>query len=412
MTTKKLAFGRYDYAAFLTFSAYSGCSVIIPLALVKMKGDLGFSLSQGGALQVIRSVSMVVAMVYCGVAAGKYGKRKTMGVSSLFMALGILACAVSQSYLMLLPMLLITGLGEGIIEGIATPFVQQLHVDESGRYVNIAHSFWSVGMFATVLGAGALLNAGVHWRLVMGLVGILSLMPMVFYFWPESPGREYPETQEVIDGAKVARQAWAILSTPRFWVYLAIIFLNGGCEFCLSFWSASFIQLNFAGSAWAGGIGTALVALGMFIGRTCSGIFVPQDKLKHLMLGSSILCFPATIPMAFLRPEAFDNPNTALYILYVLLFVGGLGVACFWPTSQVYATERLPHLDPTMIFVIMSCSGIPGCGIFSWLMGVLGDTVGLDKSFFLVPITAGLIGVIIAIEGFLLKEKPKSGSVP
>ena len=57
----RLKFGRYDYAAFLCFISYAMCSIIIPVSLVPIAGDLRFPLTEGGMglggiLQVFKTV--------------------------------------------------------------------------------------------------------------------------------------------------------------------------------------------------------------------------------------------------------------------------------------------------------------------------------------------------------------------
>ena len=51
-----------------------------------------------------------------------------------------------------------------------------------------------------------------------------------------------------------------------------------------------------------------------------------------------------------------------------------------------------------MLFILLSCAGVPGCGVFTWLMGYVGDqTGGLRAAFYLIPACylalAGLIGL-------------------
>ena len=402
--------GRYDLAAFMSFACYAGCSVIIPLSLVQMARDLGFALESGGmaaggALQGIRSVAMVAAMAGCGFAAGRYGMRRLMGAAMLCMGTGIALTAFSPSYLFLLPLLMLAGLGEGLIEGIATPFVQALHPRESGRYVNTAHSFWSVGLFVFVLAGGALLGRQISWRAVLGITGLITLVPALLFLWREHPDKRYPEEKQTASAAVVWQRVAAIARTPKFWCFFVVMFLNGGSEFCLTFWAASFIQLNFQASAWAGGMGTALLAAGMFCGRSGAGLLVKQSHLKHLLLWSALGTIPVALAILLIRPENFAVSSHALYALYPCLFLAGVGVAPFWPTTQVYCTDRLPHLDSTMVFVILSCAGIPGCGFFSWLMGVIGDHYGLRTSFWLVPATLIGIAAIILAEGFLLPRR-------
>ena len=45
---KPMVFGRFDYAAFWSFTVYAAGSVVIPVALVELARDLGFPLEAGG----------------------------------------------------------------------------------------------------------------------------------------------------------------------------------------------------------------------------------------------------------------------------------------------------------------------------------------------------------------------------
>ena len=61
--------GRYDYATYMTYIAYSSCSVIVPVVLVEIAHTLNFPLESGGqgaggALQIGRSLFMVLAMIF------------------------------------------------------------------------------------------------------------------------------------------------------------------------------------------------------------------------------------------------------------------------------------------------------------------------------------------------------------
>jgi MFS family permease len=135
MSKKHLKFCRYDYAQFCASFSYAAGSVVVPIALVAMSAQLGFSLEEGGmtaggGLQVARTVSIIFTMLICGFLGGRFGKRITLGYSALAMGLGIGMCALAPSYSILFIAVMIAGLGEGVIEGLATPFTQDLHVHD------------------------------------------------------------------------------------------------------------------------------------------------------------------------------------------------------------------------------------------------------------------------------------------
>ncbi len=394
----RMSFGRFDYAAFLTFFAYAAGSVVIPVVLVTLAHDLRFPLESGGmtaggVLHLGRSLPMVVSMLLCGFMAGWWGKRRTLGWSVLLMATGMGLCAISPGYGILLLALILAGCGEGVIEGLATPFVEKLHPAEPGRYINFTHAFWSVGVVATVLLAGALLSLGVPWRFLVGGVAALTMIPVLLLLLPARRGRDYPDHHEPLHWTVVGGHATRIMRSPRFWLFFAAMFFAGGGEFCLTFWCASYIQLHFSSAAWAGGVGTACFAGGMVLGRTGWGYLLHQRHLKGLILFSSLGGVLVTIALPL---------QSSLWIFFCLLFLSGIATAPFWPSVQSYCVDRLPGTDSTMVYILLSCAGVPGCGVFTWLMGYMGDRAGdLCGAFYLVPLCFLLLGLLVIVEGIL-----------
>ncbi len=405
---KKLVFGRYDYAACLTFLMYAFTSVVVPMALVPLAIDLGFPLEDGGmalggALQLGRSIPMVAAMVFCGFASGIWGKRRSLGYSVLVMALGTMAAAISPGYSVLFLALAISGLGSGVVEGLATPFVQDIHPDEPGRYLNLSHSFWSLGVVALTLAAGGLLYAGVSWRYLVFAVGLLAMIPTLFYLWPDKK-TAYPDHEDKVHWKEVIQNTKNILKVKRFWLFFAAMFFAGGAEFCLTFWCASFIQIEYGGAVWAAGAGTAIFAAGMFAGRILSGYFVRQNGLKLLLLVLAGVGAVVSVFFPFLH---------SLNILFVLLFLSGVTMGPFWPSIQSDG-ERRVRGDTTMIMILFSCAGVPGNGFFAALIGIAGDIVGLRMSFFIIPFCMAMIFVLLGWDWLSErneKKAPNSSSV-
>jgi MFS family permease len=394
--SRRMIFGRFDYAAFLSFFVYAAGSVIVPVALVSLAEELGFPLAAGGmaaggGLSLGRTLPMVVAMLLCGFAAGRWGKRRSFGWSVLLMGSGIALCAVTPSYGVLLLALMVAGLGEGVIEGLATPFVQDLHPDEPGRYINFSHAFWSVGVLVTVLLCGALLSAGVSWRWLIGAVGIAAAVPGGLLLLPGRSDRNPDQHPEPLPWRRVRDQARAILRRPRFWLFFAAMFVAGGGEFCLTFWCASYIQLQFTPEPWAGGVGTACFAAGMVAGRVGWGYAIRQHQLHWLVLFSALAGTGITV---------FFPVLTDLGVFFGLLFLAGIATGPFWPSVQSRCADRLPEVDTTMLFILLSCAGVPGCGFFTWLMGYLGDgPAGLAGAFYLVPGCFLALALLVAADG-------------
>jgi MFS family permease len=354
--------------------------MVIPMCLVPLAADLGFPLDdggmgQGGALQMARAVPMVAAMLLCGFASGLWGKRRVLGLSLLLMAGGISACAFAPFYGVLFVALVVSGLGEGVVEGLATPFVQDLHPDEPGRYLNITHGFWSIGIVFLVLIAGWLLSGGISWRIIVLGAGASALVPALILLTRGRNGASFSDRFVKTHWREVCGDSWAILRERRFWLFFAAMFFAGGGEFCLTFWCASFNQLEYGRTAWAAGAGTACFSAGMILGRLGSGWLVRQDRLKPLIVWMALISTAVSLFFPWLQ---------SLRALFVLLFVSGIAAGPFWPSIQSDGAHRVKG-DYTMMMILFSCAGVPGCGVFTTLIGVVGDWVGLRASFLLVP---------------------------
>ena len=402
MSREKLQFGRYDYTAFSAFTMYSVVSLAIPIMIVAMGKSLNFpiddgGMGHGGILHMVRSCFMLVTLLVCGFISARFGKRYTMGASLLLMGLGIMLCSFAQAYWVLLPCLMLAGLGEGICEGIATPFIQALHPKEQERYVNIAHSFWSVGIFTAVLLVGGLLALGVNWRLVLGIAGFITALVSLGFLWKENPSQKYPECADKINAKDICRFSREIFSKKRFWLCSGAMFFGAGAEFGLTFWATAYIELTFQTSVFVAGLGTGTIALGMFLGRAYFGYIAKPHNLRRILLSCGLGMIPISLALAFLQPGVL--PAWLLFpVLFILLFISGIGVAPYWPSTQVYGVTRLPQCDSTMLYVYYSGMGIPGAGFFSWFMGFMGDLFGLRGAILVVPCCLVIFCAIIIAE--------------
>ena len=95
----------------------------------------------------------------------------------------------------------------------------------------------------------------------------------------------------------------------------------------------------------------------------------------------------------------------------ILLFFVGLASATFWPSVQSYSVDRLSELDSTTLYILLSCAGVPGCGVLSVVMGKVGDLWGLRTAFLVVPVCYILLAGLIAYDYFICKGRKNMRSL-
>lgn len=378
--------GRLDTANAVAFLSYSSTATVTPICLVILARELQFSLTAAGLLEVMRSVLLMLLLLASAFLAARWGKVRCLGTGAVLIGLGMVLYAAAPGYWVVALALALVGVGGGIKEALINPLIQELHPANSGRYLNILNGFWSVGVLLTMLLGGDLLTRGISWRFITFALGLVSLASGALYLLNR---RKLPH-HAVLHPSAVLRDKISILRSGRFWLFWMMMLFAGGIEGAYTFWTASYFQLELATLPRAGGFATACFAGGMIVGRFASGFLVRQHQLFHLLLGSAILGLLAGLLVPLLD---------TVVLLFPIMAVMGLSVACFWPSIQSYSADRLPF-DSTALFILLSCGGIPGFALVSWLVGFIGDHHGLRAAFFILP---GLFLPLIAC--FLVERR-------
>ena len=422
----KLRLAPTDYVAALGMFSYAASVAATPIILVQMSQDLSFSLAEGGGIEAVRAVFLLAILIGSGAAAARIGTQNTLAFGGILLAAGLAAYALAPSYVVVLVAIVLVGLGGGVLEALLNPLVQDAHPGDSGRYLNFVNAFFSAGVLVSVLVVGDLLTRGVSWRILLAGVGVLSLATGLLFAVMHRVGSAGAASNEAAASAAAgespadaastaageqtagatsaaegevlsdrARTMWShtaeIAKDRDFWLFSIAMFCGGGAEGAFTFWSASYIQLHFNTLARAGAIGTAVFAAGMVVGRMGSGRFVRQSGIRRLIIGSAIVGVVASLGAWAVQ---------SVLAFYLVVFAAGLSIACFWPSIQSYAASVM-DVDSTTLFILLSCFGIPGFGLTSWMMGLIAEGYGLRTSLLLIPVLLALLSVVM-----ILSRKP------
>ena len=383
----KIKFHILDYAAMVGFIAYAASTASTPMSFSMMARDFGLSFADGGFLELFRTLGILALLLLSGFAANRWGKTLVLGVSALALCAGLWGSAISPVFFVLLLAIGFAGLGSGALEGLINPLVQELHRNDSGRYLNIINGFWSVGIVASALLIGSYLQAGGSWREVKFVIGLFAFAAGVMFLLHarrQTPGVTYTVRETVQHMVDIFRH-------PRMRYFFPAMFFAGGVEGAFTFWVPTYMQSHLHLSTQAGGTGLTCFAGGMVLGRLVFGHYVPQQQLRTLILASIALGALMSVAMPFTR---------SALVLYAVLVLTGIAIACFWPSLQSYAADRMPRVDVTMLFILLSCAGIPGFGLVSLAMGVVADVSGsLQISFLCIPVVFLLLGLTLLFDG-------------
>jgi len=382
-----------DIASSAYLMSYAASAVATPICLLVLSRELNLNLTEGGSIEATRAILLMIILLFSGFAASRWGKTAVLHTGGVILTLGLLCYGLAPSYLFILLAMVLVGLGGGLIEALVNPLIQDLHPRDSGRYLNVINAFFSVGVLTTVLFVGELLTWNVSWRNIFAGLAFFSLLVVLFFFLSSikahKDGRIPPEPE-----GNPLHHTREILRDRHFWIFGMAMVCGGGVESAYTFWSASYIQIYYHTAPRAGAIGTAIFACGMIIGRMAGGL-VKQQWL-HLQILFSALA-GLIISFGFFWISSLSS-------LFVLLFFAGLACACYWPSIQSYAADRIRG-ESTMLFILLSAMGIPGFALTSWIMGRMGDLYGLKTSFMLIPILFFMLILTMFTERHLGRDR-------
>ena len=382
-----------DWASSAYLITYAASAVATPICLMVLSREMDLNLTEGGTIEAVRAILLVAILLFSGMAAVRWGKTFVLYMGGITLTAGLLCYSLAPSYLFILFAMVLVGLGGGLIEALINPLVQDLHPEDSGGYLNVVNAFFSVGVLTTVLIVGELLTWEVSWRNIFIGLSLTSLFFTLFFLGSSIKAHRSGQIPPAPKGNPL-HHTRDILKDRHFWVFGLAMVCGGGAEAAYTFWSASYIQIYYGTAPRAGAIGTAIFAGGMITGRIAGGS-VKQKNLHKQILISALAGL--IFSLGFFRINSLTT-------LFPLLFLAGLACACFWPSIQSYAADRIKG-ESTMLFILLSAMGIPGFALTSWIMGWIGDRWGLRASFGVIPLLFILLTISICIDLKIGRER-------
>lgn len=377
-----VAYGRLMLASVLGMVMFGAVQVAPAVCLDALGRDLHLNFEQRGALMALRMVGLTACLLVVGHFGERRGKHHILFAGLMVIALSQVLVAHAADYPQLLVAMLIAGLGYGVFEALVNPLVAQLNPQHSARALNLINGLFSVGLVVGSLSAGELLQAGYSWRLPFLLWAVPPLVCAVLYLTPHYPTPA--QHREPLHPPLGVRQ---FVRLPLFWVLVAGMILGGGTEAGLTSWAPNLAAQALGASAREGAWTTILYGTFMAIGRFASGLLVPRLRPLCLMMLSAVLCGVVTCALAYVP---------MLWGAYALFALGGLFVACFWPTLLAVASDHISR-GSTSLFSLLGAAGVTGCVVVPWAIGALGDIVGLRGAILVLPVCMALLVALLLV---------------
>lgn len=368
------------------YIAFIGLGVpdsLIGSAWPAMHTELNISVEAVSIVTFLVSACTVLSSVFSARILNKLGTARVTAFSTLMTAVALLGFSFAPSFLFMLPLAVILGLGAGAIDSGLNNYVA---LNFKASHMNFLHCFYGVGVsLSPYLMSLALSNIG--WRggyryAFYVQSGIAILLIVSIPLWKKTSSAELsPEEKNVnlsvLQMAKMPDVRWV-------WV---IMLATNAIEYACGVWGSTYLVEEKGFETEQGALALTIYYVGMSIGRFVSGLLSGKiSTWKRIGIGAVILAPAVALMLLPLHGTAS----------VIGLFLIGIGNGSIYP--------NMIHLTPHNFGKTVSQSVMGSQIAFAYIGVMLAPpAVSLISGLFGIKIYPVLIAVLYAVMVIALK---------
>ena len=341
-----------------------------------LRADQGTSLTIAG----LHGTAMGLASILAGLAnphlAHRFGRGKTAWIGLVIFSLGLIAFVASPTVYFSIPTALITGFGVSITINNALTAITTHYREMSPMALTQANAIASCGYVSGTLVVGTIANNYRDmWRL--GMLVAIPLVIGLYLMRDKTPEAHVPEESGPQSG-KLSRNFW--------WSWLGFVACIAS-EFAISFWAAALIINRTDASAAISTLTVAALGTGMALGRWYGG-----RVLKHFALDTQLKIFIGVQAIGFIILWYSHN----LLVSFIGVLIAGLGISNQFALASLRMIDFSDNRPDLAVGRSSSAAGLAIAGS-PFLLGVLGDHLGISRAYLMVPVLMFIAYIIVKL---------------
>ena len=288
--------------------------------------ELGIPVEMVSILTFLISGCTVLSSMFSTRILNKLGTAKVTAFSTAMTALSLLGFSLVPSFLFMIPLAIVLGLGAGAIDSGLNNYVA-LHCKAS--HMNFLHCFYGVGVsLSPYIMSQAFSNVG--WRggyryafYVQFAIALLLIFSVPLWKKNSSTQETDEESGVTLSIAEMIKKS----DVRQVWI---IMLMTNAIEYACGVWGSTYLVEEKGFEIEHGALALTIYYVGMSIGRFASGLLASKIKTwKRIFIGCVILA-PAIVIMLLPLGDIFA---------VVGLFLIGLGNGSIYP-NMIHLT---PH---------------------------------------------------------------------
>ncbi len=375
MYNRKLVFTAACLGMLMFGIILTTLGAILPFIIEKF----GIDKSSAGSLMLLMSFGILTGSLIFGPIVDRYGYKRLLIIGAILIFVCLEAIAFAPSFSLLRLAIFIIGFVGGVINGGTNALVADISEEGKSAELSILGIFFGIGAIGVPLSMGSLLKY-LSYHHIMAGVGFVVIIPLLFFIFLGFPSPKQAQGFPIKEGLSLLKEIPLIL-------FGMILFFESGMEITVGSWSALFVKEELAITANRAVLFLSFYWLGIVLVRLILGYILKKISSVIVQFTSVGIALIGALLMLF---------SNNLHLSIAGLFLLGSGFAAGFPVMLGYVGNLYPKLSGTA-FSIAFVMALTGGMILPYLTGIMGQSLGLQTSFIIIPISLCCLAILFGI---------------
>lgn len=382
-TTRKQE-NRLIVSTLFVFFVSGAASMLMGNLMPFLRETYDISYARAGFLLSLPSWGNLASVFLTGYLPTYIGRRKTVLLTSVWMALAFILVVFGIGGATLLPLACVMiGIARGGNSNFSNTMMSTLTGDRAAVGYNLLHGAFAVGAVLSPLALVACSSRNENgWKIMGGGIVVLCIIQVIVYAKMALPAEKITGSIKSVDKS--------FLKSKSFWLGSAILFFYISVEYAICNWLVTYFKDSGYLSANVSQMMTSLLWVVMFIGRMGGAYLVGRVPRKALLVADGVGL------TAFFLLVFFSRSQTPIFIGIMGV---GLFMATIYTTALALGTEKIRgnDLGVSNMVLIGSFGGI----ITPALVGMVAEEAGIHAGMGVVVCVTVLLLITILCSVFM-----------
>lgn len=333
----------------------------------------------GGLISILAIGNFCASIIY-PLAKRHFSHRAVVVAITALSPIVMLLLTIHPPVAFMYLLVFVLGITKGTVT-IISNLAMNVATNSSTKYLNILHTTFAVGAFASPFIMAALLALGFPWRIIMYILCVSGAIFPLNYWTMDYRMLEEPQPSAANAGDhRASGHTRALLTNRSFLIITFIMFMYVGFENTVNGWFVTYLKDT---GVMTSALATAMVSVTwimMMAGRMGTAQFLQNGNKLQIILVSALIDFVAIVLLV--------NTHTAT-MAAIIIAVLGLGMSAIYPTT-VAAAGPIIEGSTMGLSLLTGISAIGGI-LVPQIIGILADAVGIAGAMVTVVLTVGIM---------------------